>query len=52
MELSEVLLTHALCTFGNWTLANSVEPDQMPQNNDQDLHCLLTECTFKILMKL
>ena len=31
------------------TLANSAEPDQMPQNmaSDQVLPCLLTECTFE-----
>ena len=35
------------------TCANSVDPDQTPQNvaSDQGLHCLLTECSVKILIK-
>ena len=34
------------------TLANSVEPDQTPQNavSDQVFHCLLTECPIKMLL--
>ena len=33
-----------------WKSANSAEPDQTSQNAEsvQVLHCLLTECTFKI----
>ena len=33
------------------TLADSADPDQIPHNAvcNQDLHCLLTECSIKIL---
>ena len=33
--------------------ANSEDPDQKPHNavSDQGLHCLLTECSIKFLMK-
>ena len=33
------------------TSANSTDPDQTPYNvvSDQGLHCLLTECSIKIL---
>ena len=48
-------ITHRLGTFKPsilfcGTQANSVDPDQMPQNvaSDQVLHCLLTESIIKI----
>ena len=36
-----------------WTLANSTDLDQMPQNaaSHQGLHCLLKECSVKIWIK-
>ena len=34
--------------------ANSADPDQTPQNatSDQDVHCLLTNCSIKIRIKM
>ena len=40
---SECSVTRIICKIQTGTLANSADPDQMPQNvaSDQDLHCLL-----------
>ena len=37
-----------------WDKGNSAEPDQTPHNaaSDQVLHFLLTECSFKIWIKI
>ena len=38
---SEYSVKRVLCKTWTGTLANSADPDQMPQNaaSDQDLHC-------------
>ena len=43
-------LIHIILPSFCGTLANSAEPDQMPQNapSNQVLHCLLAEYSFKI----
>ena len=35
-------------------LTNSADPDQTPQNaaSDQGLHCLLIDCSIRILIKM
>ena len=40
---SECRVKRVICKTWTGTLANSVDPDQMPQNaaSDQGLHCLL-----------
>ena len=49
IDAIQPILTHlSIAPLMGCTLANSAEPDQMPQNVASDLvfHCLLTECTF------
>ena len=49
------LLTHIKAKHPFYgTSAHSAKPDQMPQNvaSDQVLHCLLTEVSFKIWIKM
>ena len=42
-ETSECSVKSFICKIWTWILANSVDPDQTPQNaaSDQGLHCLL-----------
>ena len=46
--MSEWNIKRVICK--TWTLANSTDPDQMPQNvaSDQGLHCLLKLQEFKV----
>ena len=56
IELGKLLftLTHISLASFLWDICNSAEPDQTPHipASDQVLHCLLTECSIRIPVKM